>query len=129
MKAMKQLVICSLLALPLGSVAAESLSKSELELLVKNQTANCVKTKDKSQCYTYFAGNGEVKRFMTESQKRKAGRWFLDDSDRLCILWDGKYKPLCFVVLEKEDGSYDFTKKGKVKSSVTTFDEGNPHKL
>ena len=110
------------LALPASH--ADSLDRFELEELVYDKTANCRKEKDQSLCTNYFSPEGVIVQ-VRDSGKRKDGRWFLDDSDRLCILWNGKLKPLCFVVTENEDGSYRMEKNGKLKSTILGLKDGN----
>jgi len=104
--------------------SAKSLDKYELEELVLDKTANCRKEKDKSHCVNYFSPEGVLVQ-VRDSGKRKDGRWFLDDSDRLCILWNGKIKPLCFVVNNNGDGSYSMVKNGKLKSTILELKDGN----
>lgn len=110
------------LALP-ASYAAP-LDRFELEELVNDKTANCRKEKDQSLCTNYFSPEGVIVQ-VRDSGKRKDGRWFLDDSDRLCILWNGKIKPLCFVVTANEDGTYRMEKNGKLKSTILGLKDGN----
>ena len=110
------------LALP-ASYAAP-LDRFELEELVNDKTANCRKEKDQSLCTNYFSPEGVIVP-VRDSGKRKDGRWFLDDSDRLCILWNGKIKPLCFVVTANEDGTYRMEKNGKLKSTILGLKDGN----
>jgi len=96
----------------------------ELYDLVYDQTADCRKEKDKSSCVNYFSPEGELTQ-LRDSGKRLEGRWFLDDSDRLCILWNGKHKPLCFVVTVNKDGTYNMSKGGKHKSTILGVTSGN----
>ncbi len=108
--------------------AEERLDKAGLYELVYDKTADCRKEKDQSTCVNYFAPDGNLTQ-VRDNGKRKEGRWFLDDSDRLCILWNGKYKPLCFVVTANEDDTYKMTKKGKHKSTILDTVEGNRDNL
>jgi hypothetical protein len=77
----------------------------------------------------YFSAEGEIAQVLHKTGKRKDGRWFLDDSDRLCILWNGKIKPYCFVVTENDDGTYNMVKSGKHISTMLKLYEGNTEKL
>ena len=108
--------------------SAKSLDRFELEELVLDKTASCRKEKDKSHCVNYFSPEGELVQ-VRDSGKRKDGRWFLDDSDRLCILWNGKLKPLCFVVTKNDDGTYNMVKSGKHKSTILELKDGNTENL
>ena len=107
---------------------AKSLDRFELEELVLDKTASCRKEKDKSHCINYFSREGVLVQ-VRDSGKRKDGRWFLDDSDRLCILWNGKLKPLCFVVTKNDDGTYNMVKSGKHKSTILELKDGNTENL
>ena len=124
-----------LLAMSLCSVTSTAwsdepipLTREELLELVYDKTVDCRKEKDQSTCVNYFSPEGELAQ-LRDNGKRKDGRWFLDDSDRLCILWNGKYKPLCFVVTENGDGTYNMTKKGKHKATILDTVSGNRDNL
>lgn len=120
------------LGLSLGVSSAwsgEPLDRDALKELVYGKTANCLKEKDQSICNTFFAEDGRVAQIRPAQNKRKDGRWFLDDADRLCILWDGKIKPLCFTVSEDENGHFPMVKNGKNLSTITDIAEGNPFGL
>ena len=119
----------SLCSLNLPVWAAEPLGTEELHDLVLNKTATCLKVKDQSECVTFFSSAGEIAQVMNDSGKRKDGRWFLDDSDRLCILWNGKLKPLCFVVTKNDDGSFNRVKRGKHVSTILKLFDGNTGNL
>ena len=106
----------------------EQLDSTELYELVYDQTIDCRKEKDQSLCVNYFSPEGNLDQ-LRDNGKRKTGRWFLDDADRLCILWDGKYKPLCFTVTESPDGTYKMFRKGKHKSTMLGTAPGNRDKL
>ena len=125
------LIGCSVFALALAnaSAAGEPLTRDELEELVLGKTAACRKEKDQSICTTYFGEEGRVAQVMKDSGDRKDGVWFLDDADRLCILWAGKIKPLCFVVDETAEGEFRMVKNGKHLSSITALSHGNPDGL
>lgn len=100
-----------------------------IESMVLGNTAACRKQKDQSTCSIYFADDGVMIRQMHDSGVRKQGRWFTDDSDRLCILWDGRYRPSCFVLHEREDGVIDLIKGERHLSSILEMKEGNADKL
>lgn len=108
--------------------ASQQLDSTELYELVYDQTADCRKEKDQSLCVNYFSPEGNLTQ-LRDNGKRKTGRWFLDDADRLCILWDGKYNPLCFAVTENADGTYKMVRKGKHKSTILETAPGNRDKL
>jgi hypothetical protein len=105
------------------------LTREELLELVYDKTVDCRKEKDQSTCVNYFSDEGVMVQVLHKNNKRKDGRWFLDDADRLCILWDGKYKPLCFVVIENDDGTYNMIKGGKHMSTMLKFYDGNTQKF
>lgn len=128
------LCLCTMIpAVWSGGASAESsveqvgtqLDWSELHELFADKTATCRKEKDQSECLNYFSPNGEIVQVMTKSGKRKDGRWFLDDSSRLCILWNGRLKPLCFRVYPNDDGTYKLIKKGKHLSTLLEMADGN----
>jgi len=118
-----------LVTLPAWPAEPEPLTRGQLQDLVLNKTADCRKEKDQSTCVNYFSAEGEMVQVLHKNGKRKDGRWFLDDSDRLCILWNGKLKPLCFVVTENDDGSYNMVKRGKHVSTMLKLVEGNTENL
>lgn len=97
--------------------------------LVRGNTVECRKEKDQALCSNYFTPKGVVTRIMHADGKRKVGRWFIDDQARLCILWDGKIKPLCFSVFEQDDSSYKLIKKGKHITTITAVEDGNSKDL
>jgi hypothetical protein len=78
---------------------------------------------------TFFSSAGEIAQVMNDTGKRKDGRWFLDDSDRLCILWSGKLNPLCFVVKKNDGGSFNMVKRGKHVSTILKLFDGNTGNL
>ena len=131
---MRSLGVCATLLLILSSSAlladvSESLDRQEIIDLVRGKTVECRKEKDQALCSNYFTPTGVVTRIMHADGERKVGRWFLDDQPRLCILWDGKIKPLCFTVFEQDDGSYKLIKKGKHITTITGVDDGNTKNL
>ena len=85
---------------------------------------------DPAQCvFTQIGEEGRVVRVIEDSGDRKDGVWFLDDSDRLCILWAGKTKPLCFVVDQTPEGEHRMVKNGRHLSSIVTLSVGNTEGL
>ena len=116
-------------ALPAWSDEPAPLTRDELRALVLDKTADCRKEKDQSTCVNYFSAEGEIAQVLHKDGKRKDGRWFLDDSDRLCILWNGQLKPYCFIVTENQDGSYKMVKKGKHISTILKLYDGNTEKF
>jgi hypothetical protein len=108
-----------------GEPADMQLDWGELHELFTDKTAICRKEKDQSDCLNYFSSRGEIVQVMMKSGKRKDGRWFLDDSNRFCILWNGRLKPLCFKVYANDDGTYNLIKKGKHLSTLLEMDDGN----
>lgn len=126
--------ICSTALLMLLSTCVmadepEPLGRQDIIDLVRGKTVECRKEKDQALCSNYFTHKGVVTRMMHADSKLKVGRWFLDDKTRLCILWDGKIKPLCFVVFEQLDGSYKLIKKGKHITTITAVEDGNTKNL
>jgi len=119
----------ALVASPAWSAEPKPLTYDELDELVYNKTADCRKEKDQSECVNFFSEEGELAQVMKDDGKRKDGRWFLDDSDRLCILWNGKTKPLCFSVIKNADGTYKMLKHGKHISSILNISAGNRDNL
>ena len=97
--------------------------------LVSGKTVECVKEKDQALCSNYFTEEGVVTRVMHADGKREVGRWFVDDQTRLCILWDRKTKPLCFMVFEQADGRYNLIKNGKHITTITGIADGNTRDL
>ncbi len=97
--------------------------------LVSEKTIECRKEKDQSLCANWFSEGGIVKRIMLADGARKEGVWFVDDQDRLCILWTGKIKPLCFTLYEQADGSYHLIKRGKHITTLLGSEDGNTKNL
>lgn len=125
-------VILAPLLLAPWAWAGQVLSGDEIRDLVTDKTTGCLKEKDQSTCTTYFSPEGVMKRRMHDTGARKDARWFVDDADRLCILWPKRTKALCLVVTENEDGTYALTKRtedGKHVSSITEFGDGNTEGL
>jgi hypothetical protein len=126
-------MLCLLgLAATLSPVQAEEgmpLYRDEIVELVSDKTAECRKEKDDSLCHNYFTADGVMKQRMHEDGEEQAGVWFIDDEDRLCILWTGKIKPLCFVVYEQDDGSYNLLRYDNHITTILSLVDGNPHGL
>ena len=106
-----------------------SLDRDSIIELVSEKTTECRKEKDGSLCANYFSEDGVVVQVMREDGERKDGVWFVDDSERLCILWKGKIKPLCFEVFEQDDGTYNLVKHDKHISTIIGSEDGNPNKF
>lgn len=102
-----------------------ALTKAEILELVREKSTECRKEKDQSLCTNWFGKYGEFKRQMHDDGARREGVWFVDDQDRLCILWQRKISPLCFTVYEQEDGSYKLYKHGKHISTLLSTEDGN----
>ena len=128
LRSISRFYMIALCFLAAPALATEPLDRFELEELVYDKTANCRKEKDQSLCMNYFSPEGVIIQ-VRDNGVRKDGRWFLDDSDRLCILWNGKYRPLCFVVTQNEDGTYKMVRNGKHKSTILDLKDGNTENL
>ncbi len=107
----------------------ESLDRDMIVELVSEKTTECRKEKDGSLCANYFTEDGVIRRVMYDDGARKDGRWFVDDQERLCILWDGKIKPLCFIIFEQDDGSYNLIKNGRHITTILGTEDGNTRNL
>ena len=110
---------------PPAAYEPSALDRQEVIQLVRGKTVDCRKEKDGSLCWNYMSRDGEVTRLMADDGARKDGVWFVDDQDRLCILWKGKIKPLCFSVYEQDDGTYKLVKKGRHITTLLGMEEGN----
>ncbi len=97
--------------------------------LVSDKTVECRKEKDQRLCANYFSKDGVIRRLMYDDRARRDGVWFIDDQARLCVLWRGKTKPLCFFVYPRADGSYSMLKHGKHISTILATEEGNTRDL
>lgn len=106
-----------------------ALSKAEILELVREKSTECRKEKDQSLCTNWFGKYGSFKRLMHADEARREGVWFVDDTDRLCILWQRKISPLCFTVYEQDDGTYNLYKKGKHISTIVSTEPGNTKNL
>lgn len=102
-----------------------ALGKAEILELVREKSTECRKEKDQSLCTNWFGKYGTFKRQMHADNARREGVWFVDDRDRLCILWQRKLSPLCFTVYEQDDGTYNLYKKGKHISTLLSSEPGN----
>lgn len=126
--------LCATSALLLMSSLAfaddpEPLDRDSLIELVANKTAECRKEKDESLCVNYFSEEGVIAQVMREDGERKDGVWFIDDSERLCILWQGRIKPLCFSVYPQDDGTYSLIRREKHVSTILRTEDGNTNNL
>lgn len=123
-------LVASGLVLASGEPTDElALTKAELFELVREKSTECRKEKDQSLCTNWFGKYGTFKRMMHEDGARREGVWFVDDKDRLCILWQRKLSPLCFTVYEQEDGTFNLYKKGKHISTLLSTEDGNTKDL
>lgn len=93
--------------------------------LLSEKTVLCRKEKDQSLCTNYFSEGGVIKQVMHDEDDRKEGVWFVDDQDRLCILWTGKIKPLCFAVYAQPDGSQRLIKNDRHLTTILGTEDGN----
>lgn len=126
------LVLLGLLAgAPCGADEAPGrmLDFDGIEYLLSGNTAECRKEKDQSLCVNYFSDEGALVQVLRVDGERKEGAWFIDDSDRLCILWHGKIKPLCFHVYEQADGTYQLVRHERHITTILTVEDGNPQRL
>jgi hypothetical protein len=121
--------LCLAVAANADEAAAIPLDRDEIIELVSEKTTECRKEKDGSLCSNYFSEDGVIKRVMHDDDARRDGRWFIDDEERLCILWDGKIKPLCFAVFEQDDGSFNLIRREKHITTITGVEDGNTRGL
>jgi len=122
-------VLLSLAAAPVFAADEEPLDRDGVIELVSEQTVLCRKEKDQSLCSNYFSEDGVIKRLMHDDDARRDGVWFVDDQERLCILWTGKIKPLCFSVYPQADGSYHLIKKERHITTILSVEQGNTKNL
>ena len=124
-------VAATLVLVSSGVLAAdlEPLGRDDIIELVSEKTTECRKEKDQSLCSNYFTEDGVIKRVMHEDGERRDGVWFVDDTERLCILWKGKIKPLCFSVFEQDDGSFKLIKNDRHITTITGVEDGNTKDL
>ena len=125
--------VAGMLGIALTSVTcadpAAALKRAEIVELVREKTIACRKEKDQSLCSNWFSKDGVVRRLMHDDGARKEGVWFVDDQDRLCILWKAKIKPLCFDVYAQDDGTYNLIKRGKHITTILGRSDGNTKDL
>ncbi len=108
---------------------SESLDRDAVIDLVSNKTVECRKEKDQSLCSNFFSDEGVVVQVLREDGERKDGVWFVDDQERLCILWKGKIKPLCFSVYQQPDDTWHLIKNDKHITTILHTEDGNPNNL
>jgi len=125
---------CAASALLLGAPLAlatdiDPLDSFDIIELVSDKTVECRKEKDQSLCSNWFTEDGVIKRVMHDDGARRDGVWFVDDQDRLCILWKGKIKPVCFLVYEEQDDSYRLIKGEKHITTILGTEDGNSKDL
>lgn len=123
------LLATSVLAEPAELPDPDALDRESVIDLVFGKTAECRKEKDQSLCANYFSDEGRIVQLLREDNERKSGVWFVDDQDRLCILWTGRLKPLCFTVIPQDDGSYNLFKHDKHITTILSIEDGNPQGL
>ncbi|MDJ0741095.1 MAG: hypothetical protein QNJ91_15375 [Gammaproteobacteria bacterium] len=114
---------------PPPSFEPDALDRDAIIELVSDTTTQCRKEKDGSLCANYFTDDGVIKRLMYDDGARRDGRWFIDDQARLCILWDGKIKPLCFLIFAQDDGSYNLIKNDRHITTILGTEDGNTRGL
>lgn len=122
-------LLVSMSTVVLAAEDPEPLDRDAVVELVSNKTAECRKEKDQSLCTNYFSDEGVVVQVLKEDGERKDGVWFVDDQDRLCILWKGRIKPLCFSVYRQDDGSYNLIKHEKHITTILGTEDGNTQNL
>ena len=118
-----------LIPAPVWSEKPIALDGYDIIDLVIDMTANCRKEKDQSTCVNFFSSEGVIVQVQDDDGQRKDGRWFIDDSDRLCILWNGKLKPLCFVITMNNDDTSNMIKHEKHISTILKLTDGNINNL
>lgn len=105
------------------------LERDEVVELVGEKTVECRKEKDQSRCSNYFREDGVIVQVMRDDGERKDGVWFVDDQERLCILWKGKIKPLCFSVYPQPDGTYHMIRRERHVTTILGTEDGNSQNL
>ena len=70
----------------------------------------------------YFRDDGTLIE-VRDDGKRKKGKWTLDGSGELCIIW--KKKTACGLLTLMPDNSYFFKRKGRTARRYDKFEEGN----
>lgn len=129
---LRPIVLATVLSLISSALLAsdeEPLDRDSIVELVSEQTVLCRREKDQSLCSTYFSEDGVIKRMMHDDGARRDGVWFVDDQERLCILWKGKIKPACFGVYPQADGSHHLIKREKHVSTILDTEDGNTKNL
>ncbi len=107
----------------------EPLDRDQVVELVSDKTAECRKEKDQSLCSNYFSDDGVIVQVMRDDGERKEGAWFVDDQERLCILWKGRIKAYCFSVYAQPDGSYNLIRRERHITTILGTEDGNPQNL
>lgn len=108
------------------------LTVSEIEELFTDTTQQCDQTGKDATCITHTTDENRVIRVMLSGKnegKRYIGTWEVNRNGLFCITWDGKDKPLCFVVTSTEDDKYHLYLRGYHKATVLSVEPGNPEGL
>jgi hypothetical protein len=92
---------------------------------LSGKTAHCIKTKDNTDCDTYFAKNGDVQRYTFNDKKFRYGTWWVDGVSKLNIQWANKDTPWVFDVIEQDNGDWHLSWHGKVKGIIDGVKDGN----
>ena len=92
---------------------------------LSSKTAHCIKTKDNTDCDTYFAKNGDVERYTFNDKKFRYGKWWVDGVSKLNIQWANKDTPWVFDVIEQANGDWHLSWRGKVKGIIDGVKDGN----
>ena len=92
---------------------------------LSGKTAHCIKTKDNTDCDTYFAKNGDVERYSFNDKTFRYGTWWVDGVSKLNIQWANKDTPWIFDVIEQANGDWHFSWHGKVKGIIDGVKDGN----
>jgi len=106
------------------NVQAAALSGDDITSLFSGKTTSCIKSKDQSTCLTFMSSDGKVKRLTNADGETRLGTWNVMNN-QLCILWDKKKKDLCFDVVKQNDREYLLNRKGKTKSIINGFSDGD----
>lgn len=122
-KLMMKVIFVLSLAVSLN-VQAAALSGDDITSLFSGKTASCIKSKDQSTCLTFMSSDGKVKRLTNADGKTRLGTWNVTNN-QLCILWAKKKKDLCFDVVKQNDTEYLLNRKGKTKSIINGFSDGD----
>lgn len=92
---------------------------------LSGKTAHCIKTKDNTDCDTYFAKNGDVERYTFNDKMFRYGAWWVDGVSKLNIQWANKDTPWVFDVIEQANGDWHLSWHGKVKGIIDGVKDGN----